>query len=126
MKSWIILDFVNMRGENEILSWLNSLPRKAKAKINARLVTLAGYPEPWPPQYISAYNGWDDVYELKIVFGGRQFRPLGCYGPERRQFTILSGGEEKGKIPTRLLGVADERRKLVFDGSARTVPHDFS
>ena len=127
MYPWEFFDYVSARGENEILTWLNGLPKKAKAKINGRIATLAGYLEEWPPQYISAYRGVDDVYEVKIVSGGRQFRPLGCYGPGRHQFTLLIGAEEKGgKIPRSDLEVADERRKLVLDDNTRAVPHDFS
>ncbi len=125
MEKWIFLDFVSERGENQILSWLDSIPEKAKAKINARILTLASCPE-FPPQYISAYSGWEGIFELRIGFGGREFRPLGCYLPDHR-FAILVGAEEKGdKIPTNLLEVTHERRKLVIRDSSKLVPHDFS
>ena len=126
MTLWTFRDFVSTRGENEVLAWLNTLPKKAKAKINARIITLAAYPGAWPPHYISAYVGWDDIYELRIVAAGRQFRPLGCYGPHRNQFTILVGAEEKGgKIRGSLLEVADERRQIILSDGSRCVPHDF-
>ena len=125
MERWAFLDFVSQRGENQILSWLGSIPRTAKAKINARIVTLAGCLE-FPPQYISAYSGRKGIFELRVGFGGRAFRPLGCYLSGHR-FAILVGAEEKGgKIPTNLLEVADERRKLVIADNGKLVPHDFS
>jgi hypothetical protein len=128
MSSWTFLDFVTARGENEIYSWLHSkdVPKQARAKINARLTALRGL-SIFPEQFISAYNGWDDLYELRIVFSGVQYRPFGFYGPRRREFTLLVGSIEKGKVPKSTLKVADERRKLVIaDPTNRTCHHDFS
>src|SRR5665213_1246642 len=127
MSIWTFSDYVSERGTNEIHKWLNSreVPSGAKAKINARIVTLQGFPL-FPEQYFSAYRGYDDIYELRISFSGVQYRPLGCYGPRKREFTLLVGGIEKGKIPKRLLEVANERRKIVYTDPARVRRHDFS
>lgn len=121
------MNFRDARGVNEIHQWLNSkaVPKNAKAKINARITALQGFPC-FPEQYFSAYNGWDDLYELRIVFCGVQYRPFGFYGPARRQFTLLVGGTEKGRVPRNLLGVADNRRKEVIANADRVCPHDFS
>ena len=97
----------------------------AKAKINARILALQGFPI-FPEQYISAYTGWPGLLELRIVSGGVQYRPLGYYGPGRGQFSILVGGIEKGKIPIQLLEVADERRKVVNNDQRRVRRHVFS
>jgi hypothetical protein len=80
----------------------------------------------FPEQYFSAYKGWDDLYELRVVFAGTQYRPFGFYGPRRRQFTLLVGGIEKGGVPKKLLAAADERRKIVQADSTRVREHDFS
>ena len=127
MSAWVFLNFVNARGENEIHSWLNSaqVPPKAKAKINARIATLQGFPI-FPEQYFSAYRGWDDIYELRIVYAGVQHRPLGFYGPARGQFCLLVGGVEKGKVPKSLLAIAEARRKIVIANPGRTCRHNFS
>jgi hypothetical protein len=127
METWTFLDFVSVRGENLIHSWLNSpgVPAQAKAKINARIVALQGF-SIFPEQYFSAYRGWDDLYELRVSFGGVQYRPFGFYGPERRQFCLLAGGVEKGKIPKSLLEVAEARRKIVIANPSQTCRHDFS
>jgi hypothetical protein len=127
MSIWTFSDYVSQRGTNEIHRWLNSreVPGGAKAKINARIITLQGFPF-FPDQYFSAYKGWDDLYELRVAFAGTQYRPFGFYGPARRQFTLLVGGIEKGSIPKRLLEVANERRKIVCADPARVTRHDFS
>jgi hypothetical protein len=126
MPIWTFWDFISQRGSNVIHDWLNSpeVPLAAKAKINARIISLQGFPI-FPEQYFSAYKGWDDLYELRVVFGGTQYRPFGCYGPGRHQFTLLVGGIEKGSIPTGLLRVADERRKIIISNPSRIKRHDF-
>jgi hypothetical protein len=125
MDSWTFFDFFSERGENEIHRWLGKIPKAAKAKINARIAALQGFPI-FPEQYISAYNGWPGVFELRIVSAGVQYRPLGFYGPSRGQFSLLVGGVEKGKLPKQLLEVANERRTLVINQPSRVRRHDFS
>jgi hypothetical protein len=128
MQLWTFFDFVSSRGRNEIHDWLNSkeVRKEAKAKINARLVALQGFPI-FPEQYFSAYDGWPDLYELRVGYSGVEYRPFGCYGPNPREFTLLVGSIEKGKVPKSTLKVANERRKLVFaDSTNRVRPHDYS
>jgi hypothetical protein len=131
MTIWTFFDFVTVRGSaevtNEIHGWLNSkeVRKEAKAKINARIIALQGFPI-FPEQYFSSYAGWDDLYELRVGFSGVEYRPFGCYGPKQRQFTILVGSTEKGKVPKRTLKVADERRKIIFADPRRVTPHNFS
>jgi hypothetical protein len=124
---WTFSDFMSARGVNEIHEWLNSrqVPRGAKAKINARILALQGFPV-FPEQYFSAYRGWPDLYELRIVFGRVQYRPFGMYGPRDREFTILVGGIEKGKVPVSLLEVANDRKRIVRADHTRVRRHDFS
>jgi hypothetical protein len=127
MDAWTFFDFLTERRENDIHRWLNGpkVTKAAKAKINARIIALRGFPI-FPEQYISAYTGWPALLELKIVSNGVQYRPFGFYGPERGQFSLLVGGIEKGKVPKSLLEVADDRRKVVIDDPSRICPHDFS
>jgi hypothetical protein len=127
MPIWTFLDFVSTRGVNEIHEWLNSkeVPAQAKAKINARIISLQGFPV-FPEQYFSAYRGWNDIYELRVVYAGVQYRPFGFYGPARWRFSLLVGGIENGKVRKSLLKVADERRKIVIADPSRVCPHNFS
>jgi hypothetical protein len=125
---WIFSDFISPRGVNEIHEWLNSneVRKEAKAKINARLIALQGFPV-FPEQYFSSYKGWDDLYEIRVVYAGVQYRPFGFYGPNPREFTLLAGSIEKGKVPKSTLKIANARRELVLaDPRNRTKPHDYS
>ncbi len=127
MALWRFFDYVNARGDNEIRTWLDSkdVPKKAKAKINARLIALQGFPV-FPEGWLSAYSGYPGLYELRISYKGAAFRPFGFYGPKQRQFTLLIGAIEKdSKIPKGLLDSANERMAIVNGDPSRAVPHDF-
>ena len=121
---WTFYDFLDARGVNTIRKWLNSLPPKARAKINARILFMRAVPV-WPEQYVSALKGWPDLVELRIVSAGSQFRPLGFYGPGRREFTLVLGAIEKGKLPSRVLEVANGNRKIAIADATRIREHEF-
>jgi hypothetical protein len=124
MDSWTFFDFVDTRGVNLIREWLDNLPVKARAKINARILFMRAIPV-WPEQYASALTGWPELIELRVVSAGNQYRPLGFYGPRRREFTIVYGAIEKGKLPKRVLETADEHRKIVLADTGRARKHEF-
>ncbi|MGA7616256.1 MAG: type II toxin-antitoxin system RelE/ParE family toxin [Thermoanaerobaculia bacterium] len=125
MKSWIFRDFISERGVNEIREWIDSLPMKAQIKIDRRISYLQAT-RTFDPQYISARDGCDDIYELRVVCAGVQYRPLGCYGPERGEFTLLVGAVEKGSRlePKDAPEIATHRRKIVMADKRRTREHE--
>lgn len=99
--AWRFLDYINARSENEIRDWLISLPKKAQAKIDRMILVLQAYEGSWPPQYVSALKGYEGIYELRVVASGVQYRPLGFFGPGDREFTLLIGAVEKGRLVTK-------------------------
>ena len=126
IREWTIRDYLDARGINVVCEWTNSLPFAAQAKIDSILVILQAR-KVWPPQYVSALTGYPQIHEIRIVSGGVQYRPLGCFGPGRREFTILLGSIEKGgKLPKSDCAVAVERRKAILNGKGQTCEHDFS
>ena len=111
---------------NEILEWTRAQPKKAQAKIDAIVLSLQGFPV-WPAQYVSALKGCPDILELRIKSGGVQYRPLGCYGPGAREFTLLVGTIEKGgAIPKGDCDKAVTRRKRVLSEGWPTCEHEFA
>jgi hypothetical protein len=126
IREWTIRDYLDARGKNVVHEWIISLPFAAQAKIDSILLILQAR-KVWPPQYVSALRGYDQIQEIRVVSGGVQYRPLGCYGPERRDFTLLIGSIEKGdKLPKGDCQTAVERRKAILSGRGRTCEHDFS
>jgi hypothetical protein len=125
MATWTFYDFIEERGTNPIRDWLDGVPERASIKINTRILFLAGVAS-WPEQYVSSFTGWPKLLELRVVSSGVQYRPLGFYGPEAREFTFVLGTIEKGEIPPRILKVADGIRKLIIaTGRTRIRLHEF-
>jgi hypothetical protein len=124
MNPWAFYDFLDSRGNNLIRAWLDSRPAKASAKIDARILYMQAV-RVWPEQYVSSLEGWPDLFELRVVSAGLQYRPLCFYGPERGEVTIVHGTVEKGKIPRRVLEYADGNRKLAIANRERIAIHVF-
>jgi hypothetical protein len=121
MAEWTILDFVDAAGMNQIRSWIDSLPRAAQAKIDTRLrfLEISGV---WPPQYVSDRKDCPGIYELRIACSGVQYRPLGFYGPRRREFTLLLGAVEKGgRLEPRDFCRSVLRRKELVNGDRNRI-----
>ena len=117
---WSFRDYVEMGGGEPVSKWIDDQPLKVRIKIDLRLLYLRNE-KVWPEQYISALKAHDDIYELRIVFGGTQYRPLGCHGPGLREFTLLLGTIEKGKIPRHVIKTAEERRKVILADRRRSI-----
>src|ERR1039457_573214 len=95
MNPWTFYDFLDGRYErNLIREWLDSLPVKVSAKIDARIFFMRAM-RSWPPQYVSAFVGWSGIYELRITSFGSQYRPIFFYGPDRGDVTLVHAAIEK-------------------------------
>lgn len=124
---WAFRDFMDARGVNLIRRWTDTLPGAAQAKVDTIILLLQASPIwPWPQQYFSSLRGYKGIYELRAGSSGVQYRPLGCYGPAAREFTLLIGSIEKGgKLPKGDCEAAVERSKLILIDRGRTCEHDF-
>jgi hypothetical protein len=113
------------RGINVVRAWIQTLPQAAQAKIDTIMLLLRDQ-KVWSPQYVSSLRGYQGVSEIRVNSCGVQYRPLGCHGPDRKEFTILIGSVEKGgKLSKDDCETAVERRKLISE-RGRTCEHDFS
>ena len=125
MNPWKFYDFLDSRGNNLIREWLDSLPAKASAKIDARIAMMSAVRGVWPEQYVSALVGWPEIFELRIVSAGAQYRPICFYGPRRGEVTLVYGAIEKGTLPRGTLNNAYKNREIVMDDRTRITEHDF-
>jgi hypothetical protein len=122
--AWIFRDFVNERDENEVREWIDSLEvKRARIKIDVRLRDLEKVEQLRYP-YVEKWVGESDLYEVRVVFSGVEYRLLGCYGPERRDFTLLVGATMRDdKLePRNAVTVAKARIPLIGD-RRRTCEH---
>jgi len=125
MPLWTFRDYLDAGGTNVIRQWMDSdeVPLEAAVKIDTRILFLADLPV-WPPQYVSAITGWPDLLELRVVYAGNQYRPLGFYGPGY-EFTIVHAAVEKRKLPRHVLVTATERMNIVRSDRRRSCAHEF-
>ena len=125
MNGWSFRDYLDASGDNVILHWLSSRPQKAQARIDNRILTLQAS-SVWSPQYVSALTSCKHIFELKIVSGGVQYRPLGCFGLQKDFFILLGAIEKGGKLPRSACSTAQQRRKIVLSDRSRSCEHQFS
>ena len=124
------MDFIEPRQighVNPIRRWIDAQPIKAGTKIDTRIAFLE-VTEEWHSNYCKKLKGYEEVYELRIVFNNVQYRPLGCMGPDDKEFTILVGATEKGKgrfQPPNAPKTAQERRKIVLEDRRRVHEHEY-
>jgi hypothetical protein len=126
LSEWAFRDFLDGRGFNVVRKWVVTLPPVAQAKVDTIILVLQAS-KIWPAQYVSALKGFEGIYELRVCSCGVQYRPLGCHGPAKKQFTILVGSIEKGgKLPKHDCETAVQRRQIILKHQGRTCEHDFS
>lgn len=111
---WTILEFLTEAGNAPFTDWLLDQADDVQAVIDVRILTLKGMPYPWPSNWIKPYVGYDKLRELRISYNRVQYRPLGCFGPGKQEFTLLAGAIEKdSKIPKSILSAAMDRMQLI-------------
>jgi len=129
---WVLYDFVNDRGENEIAAWSRCLQKDQRAKLNAKLDMLARVgmvlqggilAGPLPNDSGNA----TPIYKLKIR-GNVQLRPMLCRGPieNNGEFTLLLGTIEVGNqlVPINAVSIAAEKREQILRDGHRRCPHE--
>ena len=125
--AWKFLDYLDARGTNPIRAWLDDLDdRKAAKKIDAIIRYLAARTRLEPP-LVMPITGYAGIFEIKLIRQGIQYRPLGCYGPDRWEFALLIGATEQGNRirPTGAFDRALERKAIIETDRRRIGDHDF-
>lgn len=123
MKIWTFKIFVNQN--NDVDGWIRNLSTKARARLDAILRHM-GITKDWTrTPYFSPLTGYRGIYEIKFIVQNTQYRPLGCYGLGKNEFTILIGAWEIGDRfePLDAPEMALTRRQEVFEGRGYTVEY---
>jgi hypothetical protein len=127
MAIWRIYDHVDVRGNNTIADWLDSLDGRALGKVHAKIVHLRQYGAELPTSMLSD----TDVRKIsKLRVTGRiNWRILCCKGPvdSQAEFTLLAAVQEKdNKMPDGATESADKLRLAIEAAPAtRRVIHEF-
>jgi hypothetical protein len=114
MKIWTFFDFLVEGRTNDMRGWMRDLPAQARARFD----TLIGFLEvtqEWRRPAFDVLHGkqYQRVAELRFAANKVEYWPLGSYGPNRHEFTLLIGCEKKSSIyrPPRARETAVNRRK---------------
>ena len=100
--TWTFYDYLGPSGRNAIRDWIENQPAGTRQRLKARLNTLvAELQNVLEPQFDRRHNVGQlrgpcaGLYELTLKIDRIQFRPIGVYGPEQHEFTLLAGAEER-------------------------------
>lgn len=117
---WKLKVFISINGVCDFEKWLAKQLPEDRAKIDIFLNRLL-ITELWSRKHVRPLTGYSKINEIVIKGKNIQLRPLGCFGPNRKEFTILLGAEERGNhfVPKDALIRAEERQKLVITNGER-------
>jgi len=122
---WRFYSFLD-KGECVIHQWMDKSRIKTRGivKIEARLRYLR-LVKVWEPHYVKKLSGYEDIFELRVVYQRTQYRPLGCFGPINGVFTLLVGAVEKGGnfYPRNAPDLATQRREDIYTN--RRLIHEY-
>ena len=107
-------------GVDVIEEWLTSLPPNIEERFRTYLVYMSNT-QNWVRPYFDKLKGYENLYEIRVS-SKIQYRLLGCFGPGRREFTLLIGATKSGASkrksatwnPRGARKIADMRSKLIL------------
>jgi len=137
-----IYDYVGAADDNLIKVWVLSLPKKYRAKVNAKVNLLAQYGDETLPGFVTPAVGSGTIKEI-VIGGDRALRLLLCRGPmdigrngatgkngktspwAAPEYTLLFGAEERDSryVPHNAVRQAEARRQVILKDPKRRVPH---
>lgn len=117
---WKFKVFVSINNVCDFEKWFDTQIPEDRAKIGIFIDRLL-ITEVWSSKHVRPLSGHSKISELVIKGKKVQLRPLGCFGPRRKEFTLLLGAKEKNNhfIPKDAPERADERQKLVMSDRER-------
>jgi Gp49-like protein DUF891 len=132
MSLWVFKSFLTAVGEHgrdEIDDWYWSLPPNARARFKVILEHLRDLPQhQWPSGWVKQLRGLAEghgIFEIRFTVRNIVYRPLGFFGPDRREFTFLIGAREQGNefVPRNAIQTAITRKDIVLKERGRA--HEF-
>lgn len=124
---YILYDYVNPNGENEIKSWAEGLQKIQRAKFNEKLDKLKQHGDDLHPHMLTD-TGTPGIKKLRIK-GNVQLRPLLCNGPINidKEYTLLMGAKEIGGkwVPKEAPSIANSKKQIaIADPNTRRKTHE--
>jgi len=117
MKEWTIKVFQDDNSYCDFLDWREKMPVKAKARMDVIIEYLEVTKDWKNTPYIKQLKGYKGIHEIRFTVSNIQYRPLGCYGPDKKSFVFLIGAKEQGDEfnPRNAPWKAAKRKKRIFE-----------
>ena len=87
--TWVLYDYLDDKGINEIKAWTQKLQKKERAKLNAKLDMLEKHGSDLPPGLLSDTK-FSHIKEI-VIKGQVAVRLMVCRGPidNNKEFTLF-------------------------------------
>ncbi len=116
---WHFWTYRSLSSRDDVLDWLDGLAKSDQASVVARLEYLRQQPrEAWKRPYFDLLSGeCSGLGEVRLKIQKIQYRPIGFFGPNRLEFTMLHVALEKdGKFePKNVCKTAKQRMADAID-----------
>lgn len=122
---WTFNVYVSSAGSNALQKLINEADPAVAQYFKTRIRYLANTPKPdWKKPHARKLKGVKDLYEIRFEANHIQHRPLGFFGPGKKEFTILIWATHKQNIyePAEAIKTADNRRGHIQNGTASCLP----
>lgn len=122
---WKIKCYVSSSGKNDVQKTYDSGTENLKAELEVELEYLQiRSREEWRRPHaakLTKCKDFRDFYEIRLFADSVQQRPIGYFGPNKNDFTILIWATEKGgKLnPTEWCTKANRLRNEIANGTSR-------
>jgi hypothetical protein len=121
MSVFKIKKFIDPDGTSKLVKWHESLSEECQADFDAKMdyLTACNTTTGWSMPYCRPLGS--GILEIRFKCKKVQQRPLGCFGPERYDFTFLFPAIEKGGsfIPKDAIERAKERKQIIEGDKGR-------
>jgi hypothetical protein len=129
MALWLFKSYLDENGADVIANWYaTELNVKEQARFDKLLEHFRDNEQTeWGGNYFKPLSGYDGIFEIRFEVQNILWRPLGFFGPNRSEFTILVGAREKGDafIPKSAPNTALKRRDIVLKDNSRSYECSF-
>jgi len=114
---WTIKVYSNDKETSALDKWFKNIPEEAWIEINTRLRYLRTQ-KIWERPWAAKLKKVKDIYEIRVKSENVQYRPLGFFNTNLKEFTLLIGAIEKGNKfePHDADKTAEKRRNLIVEG----------
>jgi hypothetical protein len=94
---WTFKGYLSESGAPVIEEWYESLSAKEQVKLSTILEHMAdNHNTDWNPNHVFPLSGYKGIYEIRFRVRNVLHRPLGCFGPNQNEFTLLIPAREQG------------------------------